>query len=710
MGDVALYLGIIALAVSSVGYLVAGAGSKYTGALARRAYTVYAALVSAASLVLLAALLRGDFRYSYVYAHVCDELPLIYRISAFWAGQQGSVLFWLLAAALLGLLWRRQAGNLAMGVYAALQLVLLVMLLGASPFELLATVPDHGMSLNPLLQNPWMAIHPPLIFVGYAAWAIPCAAVVALALGEPAAWDRVRPWALAAWATLGTGIFLGAYWAYGVLGWGYWSWDPVENASLVPWLTGGALVHCLARGRGRSLAATLAPLTLALVFTATLITRSGILADFSVHSFSETGSGSLLAAVILVLCALAAWIAQTRRRAVAEEIGQMLRYPCLATAGGMVVLALVILVGTMFPAISGVAGRPVSLDGRFFSLVTGVAAALGLALLAWTGDRGRLGLICSATGGALFVMTAAGGWALPAFALPLAAAAGFAAGSSLYRLIRTKGRRPGAALSHLGLALLVLGIAVSSLAQQRTMLELEAAGRPAQAFGHSLALTRIDEQGTERYLERTLLLSLAPLDRDGSAVAARARTITPSMRVQPPFGQMGRPYIRAGWWADLFVAPVQLDPGTSQQVLTLRRGVAAATHGVQLLLREFAFRQSGEDGSATFAVIAVIEVTSGGATVVAEPHVLVSDTAMQTFPVQVEGIDADVVIAIEEIRADEASVVISLHGEAFACCAPAARAVVEVRSNPLVSLIWLGGTLAILATSAAATYRRQAGA
>jgi cytochrome c-type biogenesis protein CcmF len=204
------------------------------------------------SAILAVALLVGDFRFAYVAQYSSRLLPWHYALSAFWVGQAGSLLFWAWSVGVLAIIYRfwprRTPSPLrepALAVLLAYQCFLVaIMVFGADPMQPSLAVPRDGAGLSPLLQHPAMLLHPPVVFLGYAACAIPfaLAAAALLSCRLDAGWARAaRPWTFFAWAVLGIGILLGADWAYEELGWGgYWSWDPVENGSLIPWLAASA--------------------------------------------------------------------------------------------------------------------------------------------------------------------------------------------------------------------------------------------------------------------------------------------------------------------------------------------------------------------------------------------------------------------------------------------------------------------------------------
>ena len=222
-------------------------------------YYIHTVAVVAASAFLLYALLTHQFQYYYVYANTDLSLGTAYLFSAFWAGQEGSYLFWALCGAVAGLFLLKKEHNLrhlVMPVFMAGQAFLLLFLVLDSPFRLLDWIPADGTGLNPLLKDPWMVIHPPIVFIGYALLIIPFAYAVAALYARDyhQGFMPALPWAVCGWFFLGAGIFIGGVWAYRVLGWGgYWGWDPVENASLIPWLAGTALVHgCCCSHRNES--------------------------------------------------------------------------------------------------------------------------------------------------------------------------------------------------------------------------------------------------------------------------------------------------------------------------------------------------------------------------------------------------------------------------------------------------------------------------
>ncbi|MCH7489164.1 MAG: cytochrome c biogenesis protein CcsA, partial [Gemmatimonadetes bacterium] len=258
LGQIALGLGLLLATWGAVVGTIGGIrGRPELIDSARRAVFALFAVIGVAALSLLVALLTRDFNVEYVWSYTSRQLPTVYTISAFWAGQAGSLLFWTLiltgfAAAAMWLTssrYERLMPYVGAVTCAVALFFIAAMLFSANPFDRLPFTPADGNGLNPQLQNPGMAIHPPMLYAGYVLFTIPFAfAIGALASRRvDASWIRsTRRFTLVAWVFLTIGLALGARWSYSELGWGgYWAWDPVENAALLPWLTGTAFLHSI---------------------------------------------------------------------------------------------------------------------------------------------------------------------------------------------------------------------------------------------------------------------------------------------------------------------------------------------------------------------------------------------------------------------------------------------------------------------------------
>ncbi len=360
-----------------------------------------AGLFSFAVLMLLYFLLQRNFQVEYVASYTDIHLALPYVVSALWAGQQGSLLFWgwILAICSVVFLQQRQAltDSERPYVYGALALTLgfflILLIFVANPFATLDFRPADGQGMNPLLQNFYMAIHPPVLFIGYAGFLIPFVLSLAtLCTGVVSdAWLKyARGWTLFSWYFLGIGIILGAHWAYLELGWGgYWSWDPVENASFIPWLTSTALIHTLIvqkrRGMMRLWNLFLSILTFLLCIVATFITRSGMID--SVHAFGESVIGFYflaflgLIAVVTIALIIVHW----------NALRSTYEVPSLLSKDGSFIfinqlfmgLGFAVLYGTMYSFFSELAGgRKVTIDASFFNRISIPVGLVILGLIA----------------------------------------------------------------------------------------------------------------------------------------------------------------------------------------------------------------------------------------------------------------------------------------------------------------------------------------
>lgn len=334
LGHTFVVVAFIGALLSALFYLRAKEDSSLEQKLGRFFFTVHTLAVIGIFSTLFVIIQQYYFEYAYAYQHSSTKLPLRYMVSCFWEGQEGSFLLWMVWNAILGVVLILTAKKWEKGVLAIValaQFVLSAMLLGvdlsstytlgSSPFELLRDKlvapiferPDYlanivdGTGLNPLLQNYWMVIHPPTLFLGFALTIVPFAfAVTALFKGEHRSWIKpALPWALAGGMVLGAGIIMGGFWAYESLSFGgYWAWDPVENASLVPWLLLIAGIHLMLIKKVTN-SSTIAAFTLVIssfimVLYATFLTRSGVLGDTSVHSFTDLGlAGQLMQFVVL---------------------------------------------------------------------------------------------------------------------------------------------------------------------------------------------------------------------------------------------------------------------------------------------------------------------------------------------------------------------------------------------------------------------------
>lgn len=371
----------------------------------RAVYSVWL-LLTVASATLVYALITGDFRYVYVAQHSNRAMPTAYKFASWWGGQEGSLLFWswLLSTYSAVAVWtnRRKLRDIMPYVIAVLMTTqtffLLLNAFVVSPFQMIAqggsifAVPD-GNGLNPLLQYPAMAIHPPMLYLGYVGMAVPFAfAMGSLITRQPGeAWiHTTRRWSLVTWLFQSIGIMLGASWAYAALGWGgYWAWDPVENASLLPWLSATAFLHSVMmqekKGMMKVWNAVLVSASFFLCIFGTFLTRSGVVS--SVHAFAQSPIGTYFVAFLALGIAATIYLILDRLDFLKSEaeLESVISRESSFLFNNLILLAscFAVLWGTLFPVISeAVSGEKISLDASWFNRLM---VPIGLFLLFLTG-------------------------------------------------------------------------------------------------------------------------------------------------------------------------------------------------------------------------------------------------------------------------------------------------------------------------------------
>ncbi len=362
-------------------------GKRNVLALIDRANIGVAGFVSLASIIMTIALVNRNYSFKYVYEYVDNTLPIFYTLTAFWAGADGSLLFWMLSIAIMGVIFSRlqlfkefsEKTRLYYWLfYMIIQAFFLLLLTcWSNPFMELVPTPADGRGLNPLLRNPGMIFHPPLLFLGYAGFTSPAAlALAAFISGELKSWvSFCRNWNILSWIFLTAGIVLGCWWSYMELGWGgYWAWDPVENASLIPWLSASAFMHtAIIQIKRNALQRTnvfLMALTLLLCIFATYLVRSGVVQ--SLHAYGENGVGLPLLLFMLSNLALIGLVLLAGPKVEGKTLSSLnSRQGLLVIAAwAFLGLGLVVGLGTMWPVISKTwSANPVGLDAKFYNRV-----------------------------------------------------------------------------------------------------------------------------------------------------------------------------------------------------------------------------------------------------------------------------------------------------------------------------------------------------
>jgi len=572
-------------------------------------------LVLVADLAMVGALVTHDFSLVYVAENNARETPLFYSAISLWAALAGSILLWTLvlagAAVYVAVRGTRSLPRLATVALAVLFamlsfFLLLVTTAAADPFTRLAAdqIPGDGNGPNPLLQNhPLMALHPPLLYLGYVLTSIPFAyAIAALILGETT--DRwlteTRKAALTSWALLGVGIVAGAWWSYAVLGWGgYWAWDPVENAAIMPWLTATAYLHSVMVEEKRRLLRTwniaLVIATFALTILGTFLTRSGVVN--SVHSFTQSAIGPLLLGYFVAILVLGVGLLLYRLDDLADRgpIGAPLSREAIFLFQNVLFVAatLTILLGTLYPLIAeALSGAQLSIGGPYFDRVE---VPIGLALLflmgigpqlPWHGaSRATLErqftapLVAAAFGAVVAIVTGLTGvapvltYALAAFVTATVVQEfgrgirarrtlhGEAPMAAFVSLFRRNGRRYGGYVVHLGIVMVVVAIGTS---QARTV-ELEQTLAPGDAMdvaGYHVVLA-----GLRDVAEPQRATTFADLVITGNGASEH---LHPGLVQYPNSAQaIGSPGVAAGSRSDIYTILTAYD-GRGEAWATIR--------------------------------------------------------------------------------------------------------------------------------------------
>lgn len=738
-------------------------GNPYDAALflGRRLYYAFAGSILLASVLLMYRLLEHDFRLSYVASYSGRELPLRYLFSTFWAGQEGSFLTWLFFGAIIGFFVLRTAREQeppVMAVYVLSFLGIVAILVKQSPFRFLAEVPADGQGLNPLLQDPWMVIHPPVMFAGFASLSVPFAFAIAALWTKR--WDgwvvRAMPWVLFTFVCLGTAILMGGYWAYKTLGWGgYWAWDPVENTSLVPWLATTALVHGMylqkAREKHRKINIILAILAFCTILYGTFLTRSGVLADFSVHSFVDLGITGWLVAIIVVFLVggLALLAFRWNEIPVVNEIdpatGKEKEEPFLSRSVLFILSVtlfsasgLVILLGTSAPIITRIGGKASQVATSFYDTThtpIAIIMALLIALVPFVSWRGEtwaaigkkvaMAAVFGLLGVILFLFL---GVRKPVDLLFLGAAVfGMASSAEIIVLFvkRKAIRSAGGYFAHVGTAIMLVGILISGAYEMKTQVTLER-NRPLVIENHGRPVTFtftglyfVNDDGVVKTAGQLDPTQLA----DRRAKQAMEVTVTegktvwkayPKLYQNEKSGQlMANPDVRKSFLLDLYISPQSYEPGAPARmegtVAVLRKGEEKTIGGLGVKFIDFSSDGSHSDGG-TFTIGSRLQVTTGGKTAEVTPKFIVTlggpeGQRMESPDTPLPGTEKGLV-RVRRVSPGDSAVELELVGvDPSGDLKPAIPETlsIDVTTKPLISLVWggfyimmLGGLLAML--------------
>lgn len=751
-------------------------GANNTINLARISFHIMAMLVFVASAYFLYLILTHQYQYKYIYSYSSSDLSLGYLISTFWAGQEGSFMLWLFLTTIVGIILQSyvsKRGDLEPRVMAVFTLATSFLLAMVSPLlknpfafiwiepifiearniapaffsmpllqnyifndpgsqqnfvkvgpDLYAALQSAGFSindliiqgrgLNPLLQNFWMQIHPPILFTGFSMATVPFAfAISALMKNDYKDWVRQAfPWVLTAGGILGLGIMLGGYWAYSILGWGgYWAWDPVENSSLVPWLISVATIHTMlvqrksqAKGDGVGKFAKtnliLSMLIYILVLYSTFLTRSGILGDASVHSFVDPGTVVYLFLIVFIgtFIILGAGMLIYRWKSLSThttyEEGILSRELALFTAAiTLCTSALIVLVGTSAPIFGS------SVDTSFYNemhiplaIIIGLLNGLSL-LLKWKQTNGeeilkksRFSLIATL----IFAVLLIGfGKVRDIMMILLGISAGFTFFVNLeiaYKIFRGNKQKIGAYVAHIGIALFILGVIASAAYDDQKDIDL-VKGKPVQIYGYTVEFTGYHP------IENNKKFAFNVKVKNGN----KDYNVSPIMYISEFNNSLMRePDILVGFTKDLYIAPLGYDDGSNQKtngtLVTLNLNEQTEINGFKIKYVEFikpdmAAMTSGSD----FQMGAKLMIANNAQVYNEEVLMKKEGNNVNFVPVEIE--DVNLKIELKQINPmdKKAELIVSkLVDDNPTQTQPAEILSVTASIKPFVSLVWIG--------------------
>ncbi|MCP4120607.1 MAG: cytochrome c biogenesis protein CcsA [Bacteroidetes bacterium] len=758
-GHFLIILSFVSALVSAIAYGISSSKNdiRHWEPLGRYAFLLHSVAIFGVIFLMLFMIHSHMFEYAYVWRSSNNELPMRFLLSSFWEGQEGSTMLWMFWLAVIGiiLIFRSKEWESPVMIWVALAQALLSSMLlgiivfgykmGANPFTMLKDymdapvfklnpgfIPEDGSGLNPLLQNYWMTIHPPTLFLGYALTIVPFAyAMASLMKRSYTDWVRpVLPWALATIMVLGVGILMGGAWAYEALSFGgFWAWDPVENASLVPWLIIVAGLHTLLayRHSGYSLSATylLFAGSFLMVLYSSFLTKSGILGDSSVHSFTDMGmSGQLvLMMIVFVVPAIGIYVLRWRdmpRKPTEERLSSREFWLFIGSAV-FILSAVHITVITSFPVINKIFNTrlapPADIERMFndvqiwIGIILGVLLALGQYLNYRKSNKSLLRHIAIplviSTAIAIVLILHFELYRIDALLLTFAASFGVVA-NIYYIFLRLKGKVHlyGGSVSHAGFALMMLGILISQGKQ-----EVVSYNQFGVDYGESYSdqdkadniLLYKDEASTMDNYRITYLgdsvvadkvfykVKYEPLD-----ASKKSFTLTPHLQLDKEMGNVANPSTRRTLTSDLYThitgAPISKDgrvPDSTQtnvytvklgDTIKLSRSIAILDH-----INPSAESPGYEMGPEDIAVGAQMRYITVDSTYHVEPLYLIQNRIARSVPVSLT--EKNITFVFTKIIPETAEIEISFTQEF------PRYIIMKAIIFPYINLLWLGAVV-----------------
>ena len=695
--------------------------------IARYSFYASSGLIILQGILLMWGLLSHQYQWAYVMQYSSNSLSTFYLVSTFWAGQEGTFVLWLLFGVIYGWIVIRLRSDdepLVMIFMNLVQAAIVIILIKKNPFEYIwnvqpnafpvgAIIPD-GNGLNPLLQDPWMIIHPPILFAGYSSTMLIFAfAMTALIKRDYDTWiKRAFPFAVFVGLSLGAGIILGGYWAYTTLGWGgYWGWDPVENSSLIPWLTSLALIHGIViqnkQGGMKKTNIFLALTTFILVLYGSFLTRSGVLTDFSVHSFgaSEVSQYLLGFVVVFTLISLIFFVIKIPEIKGEKVNTDFFTRENFTLFGVMVLLIFAVLtfVGTSSPIITGFFGEASNVSTDYYNTLAAPIAMLIALLLAitpvlsWRKNSPEKinsiiihAVLSVVLGIVIFFLGMKDIESLIITILSLFAI--LVSSHLVVSMIKKKNYHFGGLLAHLGIGLMIIGIITSSvydkavkttlpLGEKKTIFgyELEYAGRIPAADGKDKVYVKIN--GKDSYAKFYW------------SEYSRAYMVSPSVRNQI--------------LQDLYVSPIQIIPAggnnntqDSHKHITLEKNKDINWKGYILTLQGYDMNAQAMMGGANdMGIAALIHVINKEKNIddVIKPLIQIAGNQKKVFQVELPG--SPVKIYINGINVENKSLdlaIIDPDGNQEKQNGQKELLAAEISVKPLINILWLGTVIMVI--------------
>jgi cytochrome c-type biogenesis protein CcmF len=722
-----MIFGITASSLTFIAYIICLAGYYIYNKnkqenfllLSRVAFYFATLLIFSSAAVLMWGIHTHQFQWQYVFSYSSKDMSTFYLIASFWGGQEGTFLLWLALGSLYGafiISKKFKDEALVMSFLVLVQAFIAVILIKKNPFTYVwdvfpshfqtGEIPVDGRGLNPLLQNPWMIIHPPILFVGYSSTSILFAfAMSALVKKNYNNWvHNVFPYAVFVALALGTGIILGGYWAYTTLGWGgYWGWDPVENSSLIPWLISLAVIHSLLvqkkQGGLKKTNIFLALLTFIMVLYGSFLTRSGVLTDFSVHSFSESELNTYLIAFVILFGGIAtlSYLYFTRGVTSDKVSGHLVTRESFMLFGILALLlsAIFTFFGTSAPLLTGFFSETASnVTLEYYNLLNApIAILLGFfiafsPILSWKKKSGSIlkGVSWQIAASVLITVIAyllGLDDTVPLIIFMFFVLAILVNSEIVYRHLRKNNWSFGGYLAHVGIGFMMIGIITSSVYEKTDKISLPL-GTAQSIMGYDMTYMgfRLSGDGKDEAVIRIL--------KDGSEVCEANAKFYWSEFNQ---AYMRNPSVHNLWLKDLYISPIQVVPvEDSDQGQLVNLVEDEVVYFENYTLKFSGYEMDPHDGEADeIHVMAIINVNGPEGIFVLKPSIEVRGKERNIIHDTIPGSGRKVHLHGVNIKEKSVAIMIdNLVSQQDPSTEKKEMLAIEITEKPLINLLWLG--------------------